>query len=124
MEKSVWGYVRGCSSLRRSQPILKRARGRGDRADTLQEDPRYEAPGLADVGIAIPSAAFSFHKEGKEERGNIDSWRLILNQGVAAFSEALKRCRKEHPRLSQRVVLLCLFHFSKGSPCLAASCLS
>lgn len=58
------------------------------------------APSLVDVGIATPSAAFHSHKEGKKERGNIDSWRLILNQAVAALSEALKRCRKEHHRLS------------------------
>lgn len=66
------------------------------------------APSLVDVGIATPNAAFHSHKEGKEERGNIDSRRLILTRAVAALWEALKRWRKEHPGLSRHVVRLCL----------------
>lgn len=86
------------------------------------------APSLADTGIATSKAAFNSHKEGKEERGNISSWKLIPNRAVAALSEALKHCRKEHPGLSQHVVPLCLLPSPsfqpKGLPCLAASCLS
>jgi len=65
-------------------------------------------PNLVSVGIATPSSTFHSHKEGKEERGNMDSWKLILNLAAAALSEALKRCRKEHPGLSRHDVLLCL----------------
>lgn len=78
------------------------------------------APSLVDVGIATPNAAFHSHKEGKEERGNIDSWRLILNQAVAALSEALKRCAgRSIPGCPS--TLCCsasspALHFSRGTP--------
>lgn len=89
--------------------------GKAGRADTLQELPGHgdSSRFVQFVGIAI----VGIEKEGKEHGGRR---RLSPKQ----LPRARQGCRKEHPRLSQRVGLLCLLPPAQGPPSPAASCLS